>query len=101
LGSQNFDASTVDEQTILIQTVAATAAAGETATNKGRNFSVVQGGSPVCAQRDSNRDGFDDLVCPLDFGMLFIPPGVSTVELIAETFDGTVIFGTDTILKLP
>jgi hypothetical protein len=94
LGSDDFDALTVDQQTIFIAT-------GAIAEAGGTNFSTATGIYAWCDERDTNQDGFADLVCEIRASDLSLLPGRDTIELIAETSEGTVIWGTDKIRVLP
>ena len=87
LSSETFDATTVNEDTIFL--------AGAIVKLAG------QSGNFLCQERDVNKDDNVDLVCDVETAEFLITPGDSTAELTAETFDGTLIQGTDSIRIVP
>ncbi len=87
LGSETFDATTVDEETIFL--------AGASVKLAGLS------GEFSCQERDVNNDDYADLVCDVETAEFMIETGDDTVQLTAETFDGLAIKGTDSIRIVP
>ena len=87
LSSETFDALTVDEETIFLES------AGVKMAGRSGNF--------LCHEEDVNSDGLDDLVCQVETAFFMIDEGAGTAELTAETFDGTPIRGVDSIQIVP
>ena len=87
LGSETFDATTVDETTIFL--------AGARVKLAG------QSGEFSCQERDVNNDGFVDLRCKVETAEFMIEVGDDTAKLEVETFDGTLVTGTDFIRIVP
>ncbi len=83
LSSEDFDALTVDPDTVFL------ASAGVRLAGSSGQF--------LCHVQDVNDDGFDDLLCDVETAEFMIEEGSDTVELTAETFDGVQIVGTDQI----
>ncbi len=83
LSSEDFDALTVDPDTVFL--------AGASVRLAGSSEDLL------CHVQDVNNDGYDDLLCDVETAEFMIEEGSDTVELTAETFDGVQIVGTDLI----
>ncbi len=83
LSSEDFDALTVDPDTIFLASASVRLAGSS--------------GQFLCDVQDVNNDGYDDLLCDVETAEFMIEEGSDTVELTAETFDGVKIVGTDLI----
>ena len=87
LGSDTFDASTVDPSTVCL------AGASVKLIGKGSKYSA--------SLEDVNGDGYLDLVCRIETASFLVESGASTAVLEAETYDGQRIRGEDTIRIVP
>ena len=56
---------------------------------------------PLCSIEDSNGDSYADLVCHFEDDASNWIGGDSTATVTGELFDGTAIFGTDSICIVP
>lgn len=87
LSSDTFDANTVDPDTISL--------AGASVKMVGKS------GKSLCHVEEVNGDDFLDLVCQVLTEELLIELGDSVAVLEAETFDGTLIRGEDSVNIVP
>jgi len=87
LSSSDFDASTIDPETITL------AGARVKMVGKSNRF--------LCSQEDVNLDGLLDLVCQIETVQFMIEPGDSMVVLEGQTFDGQFIRGEDSVRIVP
>ena len=55
----------------------------------------------LCHQEDVNGDGFKDLVCQIITADFFIEEGSSSAELVAETYGGMTVKGSDSVNIVP
>ncbi|MDL1984612.1 MAG: hypothetical protein LWX54_10580 [Deltaproteobacteria bacterium] len=84
LSSENFDATTVDPDTV---------------TLAGAAVKIIgQGDSALVREDDVNGDELVDLVCYVITAEFMIETGESIAELEASTFDGTLIHGEDNVV---
>jgi len=87
LSSDSFDALSVKAETLLVS------GASVRVAGKSNRY--------MCRAIDVNNDGLTDLVCGIETAELMIESGEDTVELTAETIDGTKVHGTDFIKIVP
>jgi len=87
LSTADFDATTVDPETILL------AGAGVKMVGKSEKL--------LANERDVNNDGLLDLVCQVLIDAFFIETGVTIAVLTGETFGGDFIEGEDFINIVP
>jgi hypothetical protein len=86
LGSEAFDVTEIDVSTLSFA---------------GLDVRVKGNGEPQCSIKDTNGDGYDDLVCQfIDDPDNWIP-GDGTATLTGQLNDGTVFHGTDSINVVP
>jgi len=83
LSSDSFDALTVDPSTVLM------AGAGVALRSNGRRY--------VTIERDVNHDDLVDLVVHVETAGVETEADTFKLALTAQTYDGTLIFGTDTV----
>lgn len=87
LSTADFDALTVDPSSISLA---------------GASVKQVGGkGRYLCDPQDLNFDGLMDLVCQVSTAQLVLTEGDVTASLDAETFDGILVHGEDSILVVP
>jgi len=87
LGSDSFDATTVDPATVSL--------AGASVKMVGKSD------KSLCHEEDVNGDGYTDLVCQVYTAQFMIEEGQSTAVLEATTTDGTPVRGEDDIRIVP
>jgi len=97
MSQPGFDAATVDPQTILLHTSALEGSAPR---------SAGQSGKPLCREADvgspgGGRDGLADLICNVETGEISPDRRNGAVHLAAETFDGTMVMGEDSVWPVP
>ena len=85
LGSESFDATTVDPTTVFLSGAAV----------------KLAGMSLLCSEEHVSDDDYLDLMCHVETAEFMIEPGQATATLTAETFHGTPIEGTDSIRIVP
>ena len=86
LSSATFDATTVDVSTVTIG---------------GVGVATRSNGSYQSSVADVNGDGRLDLVVHFSVSALALQPGTTSVTLLAELADGTLVQGTDAVLIVP
>ncbi len=60
--------------------------------------SRLRPGTPfLCETRDVNHDRLDDLVCFVQISQMDLPPGATTANLVAQTYNGDFLTGEDEI----
>jgi len=86
LSSEEFDATTVDPATILLE---------------GAEVAVRGKGKLLADVEDVNNDGLPDLVCQVETESLTLDPDVGEVWLTAETVNLEKVIGSDVVLIVP
>jgi hypothetical protein len=98
LSREGFDATTVNPDTIVLQN-------GTFFDGSGVKLAGASG-NPLCHEADVGgpsgvRDGFADLVCRVETDEILVDRRTHTVGLTADTFDGKVVIGEDSVQPSP
>ena len=97
LSQEGFDAATVDPDTIILQK----------RRFDGSGVKIAgASGNPLCHEVDVGgpsgvRDGFRDLVCKVETEEILLDRRTRKVRLTADTFDGKVVVGEDSVQPAP
>ncbi|MCK5504657.1 MAG: DUF1566 domain-containing protein [Thermodesulfovibrionia bacterium] len=87
LSRDSFDATTINPETVSLA--------------EARVKMVGKRGKYLCHEEDVDDDGLLDLVCQVNTAQFVVETDESFAVLEAETFDGALIYGEDTVLIVP